>query len=126
MGYSRPWMFSGLLMIIVGLALLWRQEREPSAQAEPPKTTDAQADQWRELFDGKTLAGWKMPEFGGEGHVEVKDGRIVLETGNPMTGTPKPCCRPSGKPWPPAEGSGTTGGKNPGRISAACAPGGFT
>jgi hypothetical protein len=38
------------------------------------------------LFDGKSLAGWKKTAFGGEGDVEVKDGRIVMQTGNPMTG----------------------------------------
>ncbi len=38
------------------------------------------------LFDGKSLAGWKKTAFGGEGDVEVKNGRIVMHTGNPMTG----------------------------------------
>src|SRR5438309_615977 len=47
-----------------------------------------QADKagWRPLFDGKTLAGWKSANFGGEGEVEVKDGAIVIERGNNMTG----------------------------------------
>ena len=36
--------------------------------------------------DGKTLAGWKSTEFGGEGEVSVVDGAIVLEMGNNMTG----------------------------------------
>jgi hypothetical protein len=38
------------------------------------------------LFDGKTLDGWKIARFGGEGEVEVKDGAIVLDRGNNMTG----------------------------------------
>ena len=38
------------------------------------------------LFDGKTLTGWKKTAFGGEGDVEVEDGRIVMRAGNPMTG----------------------------------------
>ncbi len=38
------------------------------------------------LFDGKTLEGWKKTVFGGEGDVVVRDGCIVLETGNPLTG----------------------------------------
>ena len=33
------------------------------------------------MFDGKTLAGWKVPEFGGEGVVHVKDGAVILEMG---------------------------------------------
>jgi hypothetical protein len=38
------------------------------------------------LFNGKSLAGWMKTAFGGEGDVEVKDGRIVMHTGSPMTG----------------------------------------
>ncbi len=41
---------------------------------------------WRPMFDGKTLDGWEVPEFGGEGEVKVKDGAIALEMGDPMTG----------------------------------------
>jgi len=40
----------------------------------------------RSLFDGKTLSGWKSANFGGEGEVSVRDGRIVLEMGSSMTG----------------------------------------
>jgi hypothetical protein len=48
----------------------------------------AEKDQakWRPLFDGKSLAGWKAANFGGEGEVTVKDGAIVMEQGNDMTG----------------------------------------
>jgi len=38
------------------------------------------------MFDGKTLKGWKVPRFGGDGEVAVKDGTIVLGMGDPMTG----------------------------------------
>ena len=38
------------------------------------------------LFDGKTLAGWKVTDFGGEGEVTVEGGAIVLAQGNNMTG----------------------------------------
>ena len=38
------------------------------------------------LFDGKTLGQWKVTEFGGQGNVDVKDGAIVLEMGNDLTG----------------------------------------
>jgi len=53
-----------------------------SAHAEPP----AKASSWKSLFDGKTLKGWKKTQFGGEGDMEVKDGRIVMNAGTPMTG----------------------------------------
>jgi hypothetical protein len=38
------------------------------------------------LFDGKTLDGWKITEFGGEGEVTVKDGEIIMRMGQPLTG----------------------------------------
>lgn len=41
---------------------------------------------WVPLFDGKTLNGLKITEFAGRGEVEVKDGAIILDTGNDITG----------------------------------------
>jgi hypothetical protein len=38
------------------------------------------------LFDGKTLKNWKVANFAGGGAVLVKDGQLVLEMGQPMTG----------------------------------------
>jgi hypothetical protein len=49
------------------------------------KPAKVPAPEWNSLFDGKTLDGWKKTEFGGEGEVEVVDGRIVLNMGY-MTG----------------------------------------
>ena len=48
--------------------------------------TKADPFAWKALFDGKTLEGWKSPNFGGQGEVTVKDGSIVMEAGNNMTG----------------------------------------
>lgn len=31
-----------------------------------------------QMFDGKTLKGWKITDFAGKGEVEVKDGKIIL------------------------------------------------
>jgi hypothetical protein len=53
-----------------------------SGRAEEPK----QAGGWQSLFDGKTLAGWKVTDFGGEGEVTVEDGQIILRMGQPLTG----------------------------------------
>jgi sugar phosphate isomerase/epimerase len=41
---------------------------------------------WKPLFDGKTLTGWKAPNFSGQGEVEVKDGQMILGTGSDITG----------------------------------------
>ncbi len=41
---------------------------------------------WRDLFDGKSLAGWTSAKFGGEGDVAVESGVISLGFGSPLTG----------------------------------------
>ena len=48
---------------------------------DKPKAAD-----WKTLFDGKSLDGWKKSYDRGSGKVEVKDGAIVLGTGEKMTG----------------------------------------
>ena len=41
---------------------------------------------WRNLFDGKTLKGWKVTNFGGEGQVTVEKDTILMEFGSSLTG----------------------------------------
>lgn len=61
------------------------EAKQPAEKAEKPaKKKDPFA--WQSLFDGKTLQGWKVPVFGGDGEVKVEDGAIVLGMGDPMTG----------------------------------------
>lgn len=43
------------------------------------------AQEWKPLFDGKTLDGWNIPR-GSTGEVRVEDGAISLGTGKEMTG----------------------------------------
>ena len=38
------------------------------------------------LFDGKSLDGWKVTQFGGQGEVSVKDGCLTLGFGSSLTG----------------------------------------
>ncbi len=40
----------------------------------------------KDLFDGKSLAGWKATGFAGAGEVAVEEGKIVLAAGEPLTG----------------------------------------
>lgn len=42
--------------------------------------------EWQPLFDGKSLAGWKVTDFGGHGAVSIKNGQIVLVAGAALTG----------------------------------------
>jgi hypothetical protein len=41
---------------------------------------------WQSLFDGKTLTGWKAPQFSGQGEVKVENGTLVLGVGSDITG----------------------------------------
>jgi hypothetical protein len=41
---------------------------------------------WKTLFDGKSLDGWKSSDFYKPGKIFVKDGAIVMEKGDRMTG----------------------------------------
>jgi hypothetical protein len=38
------------------------------------------------LFDGKTLGHWKSTDFGGQGEVEVEDGKIIVHSGASLSG----------------------------------------
>lgn len=54
----------------------------PAAAAEEGAAIGA----WQALFDGRSLAGWKITDFGGEGEVSVVDGQILMRMGQPLTG----------------------------------------
>ena len=57
-----------------------------SAEAEKDKKKKKDPYAWKSMFDGKTLKDWKIPNFGGQGDVYVKNGAIVMEMGSDMTG----------------------------------------
>jgi Domain of Unknown Function (DUF1080) len=66
------------------LSLSWAMQ---STAGQDRKTAPAKAERgWKSLFDGKSLAGWKATNFGGEGEVSIKDGMVIMEKGNDMTG----------------------------------------
>jgi len=39
-----------------------------------------------QLFDGRTLTGWRETAFGGRGEIECKSGQMVFNMGDPFTG----------------------------------------
>jgi hypothetical protein len=46
----------------------------------------AMCQEWTPLFDGRTLAGWRVTPFTNAGEAVVEDGRIVLKPGGPLSG----------------------------------------
>ena len=52
-----------------------------------PSSKESNDPQSIELFDGKTLSGWKTLNFGSEGgNVLVSGNKIILNPGEPLTG----------------------------------------
>jgi hypothetical protein len=57
----------------------------PASRLQPLTQTSSQPA-WLPLFDGTTLNGWEVANFGGEGEVIVEDGKIVMHFGQMLTG----------------------------------------
>ncbi|WP_372950616.1 DUF1080 domain-containing protein [Mariniphaga sp.] len=58
-----------------------------SGKQETKKTQPKSADPgWTLLFDGETLNGWEVTQFGTQGPVQVSDGNIVLGMGDGCSG----------------------------------------
>jgi hypothetical protein len=74
--------------LIIGLNLslpLAAQDKstdKPSAESK----TDENASKWKPLLKSDSMEGWEVTNFGGEGEVEVKDGTLTLDLGDPLTG----------------------------------------
>lgn len=78
--------FTLLFGVLVGCAAAEKPVPEKPGGAKPPAATDSENPvAWKSLFDGKALTGWKITDFAGHGEVNVKEGRIILESGF-MTG----------------------------------------
>src|SRR4051812_35696680 len=87
MRFSHPSSFTGraidlpLSTVLTGLLLCAELARgaEPvnpnrSAPGDKPAATNSidKAADWKPLFDGKTLRGWKVTDFAGHGEVTVE------------------------------------------------------
>jgi hypothetical protein len=71
-----------LLGFMAALSVLAGVGRAPGIELQKASGTQ----DWRNLFDGKTLTNWKSANFGGEGEVKVRNGSIILGMGATLTG----------------------------------------
>lgn len=69
-----------LLTILVFLIYGFQNEKSKSESIKNKESIP------RALFDGKTLDGWEIPNFGTQGDVFVKDSSIILGMGDGCTG----------------------------------------
>ena len=67
----------------IGLSVATAAEADRAAA--PGADTEKPAD-WTPLFDGKSLEGWRITQFGGQGDVLVEDGCLTLGFGASLTG----------------------------------------
>ena len=67
---------AGALAALLAGALCSCQPKGP-ATAPASQPANLIGYTWTGLFDGKTLAGWKVPQWGGDGKVYVNDIEIV-------------------------------------------------
>ena len=72
---------TGVILLFVGV-LLVRAEPAKAPATEPA----APPNEGRSLFDGKSLEGWTVSDFGGHGDPAVEDGKLVLPVGEGLTG----------------------------------------
>jgi hypothetical protein len=70
--------FGRVALVVITLAAASLANADSGVKSQP-------VSKWV-LFDGKTLEGWKKTEFAHAGPVEVENGRIVLASGNSITG----------------------------------------
>lgn len=70
-------------LLVIGVSSFVMGAREGKVEKDGAKP---QAAGWRTLFDGKTLAGWKVTEFGAHGQPVVEKEQLVLPAGDPLSG----------------------------------------
>lgn len=84
--------FAALRAWCVGTAGLLGMEMVIAAQPAAAGKSAETTARWEDLFDGKTITGWKQSGFEGEGDVRImnpfKDGRgaIIIEKGTTLSG----------------------------------------
>lgn len=73
------WVARALLLAGVGCA---SAPTTTAPKAGAPATSAA----WIDLFDGRSLGAFVATDYGGQGEVTVRDGRLQLGIGSPLTG----------------------------------------
>ncbi len=82
---ARPLVCLGVIFLTLCALSVQGQEKTLKEKLPEPKGKDGVL----ELFNGKDLQGWQIADqndFERHGKVEVKDGNLLLNKGNPMTG----------------------------------------
>jgi hypothetical protein len=84
--YLSKKLIMGHRIVILLLIILLGSCRESKKEKKEPSLTSSAANDSTLLFDGKTLAGWEITNFGPQGPVSVSGGQIILGMGEGCTG----------------------------------------
>jgi hypothetical protein len=82
--YGGQWISGWMLAAVIGWLPIVSLGLPAADSSGAPEGEGA--DRWRDLFDGRTLGGWKVVDFAGGGEVRVADGAIQLGSGIMLTG----------------------------------------
>jgi len=55
-------------------------------QSDGDASVEVAENPWISLFDGRSLKGWEVANFGGEGEVRVQEGSVLMDFGAMLTG----------------------------------------
>jgi len=76
----------GVLFLLIALFVGCSGNKNQQEKQTSEKTPELKSIDKNALFDGETLDGWEITEFGTQGPVYVSEGKIVLNYGDGCTG----------------------------------------
>ncbi len=80
--FHRHFFHSVIFLIFISLVACGSQKKNNEDSNSGEKIPEG----WISLFDGETLEGWEITQFGPQGPVKVTDGKLVLGMGDGCTG----------------------------------------
>ena len=75
-----------LFIMTIALVLQCNNFSNQAKQKEKATENNIQANDKNSIFDGETLNGWEITQFGTQGPVYISDGKVVLDYGDGCTG----------------------------------------
>lgn len=81
---------SVLAISLLANSITYAQELTKKVLPKPPSDTkvvaEKEASKWKPLLEKDSLKGWEVTNFGGEGSVDLNEGVLRLDRGEPFTG----------------------------------------
>src|SRR5215211_2571320 len=75
-----------MILLIAGCNCCRPREKAAPVSPPPPPHAPATQSTWRDMFDGKSLAGWRQSGYGGEFQASVENGILMLPAGERLSG----------------------------------------